>query len=132
MDLTLDQLLRILGVAATLLSAALNVYLFLKARSLRKVDALNTRVETVEKDRRDGDARLHKRVDETNEKHLENVRRISVLETNVKALPTHEDISEIDAKLLAIKAELSANTSRTDTTLSLVRDINNFLRAVPR
>lgn len=123
-ELTLDQILKIGMIAATLLSLSVNVYLFYKTRSGKAL-------KKVEKDRRDGDHTLHRRVDELREDHTGVDTRLSVLEENVSALPTHEDLRGIERRLSDLKSDLAGNTARTETTLGLVNGINNYLRGIP-
>ena len=118
--MTLDMLLKIGSTAAIILSFALNLYLFLRAKSDDRFDRINERLDRIAKS-------LSQEVSDRRADFSRLEREHAVLEAVVKGLPTHDDLSEIREELTSQTRTLSAVNQRSETTLASVNRIEAYL-----
>lgn len=125
------SLITLAQILAIVASAALNLYLFVKARNEKQITEIR-------KERRDGDAALHGRVDgvASSIRHETHVlkgfqvdidKRLSILETRVISLPTHNDLGGMRDNLSQLASDVSAITERSNATLATVHSIHKYL-----
>lgn len=120
MDVNIDIGLKLMNISIVLLSAALNIYLFFKT----KQDKRFTDIEDVMED---SDRRI---IGETAQRHEDVgklVLRVTVLESRVNSMPTHDDISEIHKRISDLANSMSAVNERSSSTNSAVNRIERYL-----
>ena len=117
-DMTASEALKLFGSLLMIANMALNVYLFRRTITGAELKAMREA-------QRKGDEGLALRIDKHDVVRADFDRRLSVLETRVDALPTHDDLTEI-------REMLAGNIERTNATFDAVKDLRNYLMANPR
>ena len=120
-----DLAFKLLYAAGYVGSMALNVYLYFKSKSDRRFECIEEtqgehgeglRLETADRKAADNEMQL----------------RLVRLETAFSAVPTHEDLEEINAMISSMRAEVAMVSERGSVTLDGVRRIERFLLEHPR
>jgi acyl CoA:acetate/3-ketoacid CoA transferase alpha subunit len=128
---TVDQVLQLLQIVAIAASAVLNVYLYNRTRNSTQMREHRKQMKKLEDERRAGDAALHKRVDTISGDHLGLAsvldRRVSVLETTVKHMPTHTDLTGIRAELANLNGNVAALGERSQSNNEMLHSIQRHL-----
>lgn len=107
--MTLDEALRIGQMLVMFSMGALNLILFIKARSLKKLDA------------------VEEKIDQQGRDAIEMDKRMSVLETTVKHMPTHNDLLGIRGELNQLNRTVSTVAERSTNTDRIVQLIQEHL-----
>lgn len=111
---------KLLNAAAIVASGVLNLYLFVKAKTDKRFEDTNARVDELE------DA-LSSAVTERKAHQAELHTRVSVLESQVEDLPTHNDLDKIRAELTSIRTSVATVEERSKIQLDGMRRIENHL-----
>lgn len=118
--MTFDRFLEMGSAAAIVLSFALNLYLFLRARSDHRFDRINERVDRIAKG-------LQDEITDRREQGGKIERDHAVLAATVAGLPTHDDLSDIREELSTLARTLASVNQRSETTLNSVQRIESYL-----
>ena len=118
--MTLDELVKLVNPIAIVVSGVLNVYLFFKSKT-------DERFAEIDQCMAEGDQAQHLETADRKAADYELDRRLVALETQLKSVPTHEDLEEIRAALATVGAELAAVNERSRGTLDTVRRIEEHL-----
>ncbi len=118
--MTFDRFLEMGSAAAIVLSFALNLYLFLRARSDHRFDRINERVDRIAKGLQDEIADRREQGGKIERDH-------AVLAATVAGLPTHDDLSDIREELSTLARTLASVNQRSETTLNSVQRIESYL-----
>jgi len=132
--MTLDQALRIAQVIAIFASGLLNVYLFFKTRNTTQMREHRGQISRLEKDRRDGDAKLHQRIETISGEHKalgsDLVRRVSIVENTISHMPTHRDLTGIRDELSDLNGNVEALGERSKSNNEMLQSIQKHLMGV--
>lgn len=124
MALTLTEWLAMAQVGALGISVMLNLWLYFAVRSDSRWKAMFEAISQ-------GDGQLAAELARIDRHHgaTQSVidRRLSVLETRVEAMPTHDDLTEILGQLSRIDRTLAGVGERSETTQESVRRIERYL-----
>lgn len=118
--MTFDRFLEMGSAAAIILSFALNLYLFQRARSDHRFDRINERTDRIAK-------ALQDEINERREQSGKMERDHAVLAATVAGLPTHDDLSDIREELSTLARTLASVNQRSETTLNSVQRIESYL-----
>ncbi|MDC8012923.1 DUF2730 domain-containing protein [Tahibacter soli] len=124
---SLDNVLRSVQIAVLLGSVGVNVWLWVRGRNDKALDALKAK-----------DAELSRQLGDTANTTTTQLvaltanvaalgTRVAVLETTVRHMPTHNDLQAIQRELRDINGTVSAVSERSEATLEMVRTIQAHL-----
>ena len=125
--MNLANALIILQIAALLGSGALNVYLFMRARSKEWLAGITAAIDKVDRARLADhrEAMLAIGVREKFDHDLD--RRLVAVEKHLDAMPTHADLVALRRVVSQVSERLSAVDERSETVLEAVRTLQRFL-----
>lgn len=122
-----DTLLRLATLAVMMLSLIVNGFLYVRAADKKTLDV-------VRKDQRRGDAELKEQITSlANDWRAKQARdgefqtRLSVVETQLKHMPTHGDLLAIRNEMRTLNEHVAAIGERSETTQSVLQSIQRFL-----
>ena len=118
--MTLDELIKTGTMLTVMLSVALNLYLFRKAKADDRFERVNDRADRIAK-------ALAEEIAERREQGASLEKDHAVLAATVAGLPTHDDLSEIREELTNQTRTLASVDQRSKTTLTSVERIENYL-----
>ncbi len=121
MDLAkVDIAYKLFSMLVVIISAALNVYLFIKSKQDKRFNSLQDRVIT------DENKLIEHKVSNNTEIH-EIRMRVGMIESQIKQMPTHNDINEIHKRISDLANSMSTVAERSRNTDSAVNRIENYL-----
>ena len=126
-SLTTTNLLTIAHVATMLLCLAVSVFLYRRAADTKAL-------EDVRKEHGRASGELERKMTAlTQELRIASSRdgdmhtRISVLETQIRHVPTHQDLINIKNELKDVNSQLAAVNERSESTVEMVQSIHKYL-----
>lgn len=118
--MNLDLWLKVLNAAVLVGSVMVNVYLFLKSKSDDRFAELDEALAHY-------DRAAHVETGERKAFDNELDKRLVAIETEIKAMPTHDDLEEIHQALSNVRSDLATVNERSRGTLDGVRRIEQHL-----
>ena len=118
--MTLDLWLKVLNAVVIVGSVLINAYLFMKSKTDERFAELDTALAEY-------DHAAHIEVAERKAFDNELERRLVVIETEIRAMPTHDDLEEIHRALSNVRSDLATVNERSRGTLDGVRRIEQHL-----
>jgi len=118
--MNLEILIKLASTLAIVLSFALNLYLFFKARADDRFERITDRADRMAK-------ALSEEIQERREESSRLERNHAVLEARVDALPTHDDLGAIREAISLLAKNVASVDQRSVTTLNSVHRIENYL-----
>lgn len=116
--------LKLLHIAASIVGIAVTVLLYLRTRSTKVIDDLRRALEGSDSDLRTA---LDGHASEVATTLRDHGHRLSVLETTVRHMPRHNDLTEIRRELSVLNGSISAIEERSQSTQEMVRSIQQHL-----
>lgn len=98
-----DELFGLIGKASYLGSLALNLYLFFKAKSDARFEAIAERIEAIEENCEQDRDVVRIAIAERKAHINEIAERVAIMDTHVRSLPTHQDVSGLNNKLSQVE-----------------------------
>jgi len=122
-----DNVLRVVQIAALLGSVAVNVWLWIRGRNDKAFEALRAK-----------DADLGRQFNDLMQSTAQQLvthtatdaalgTRVSVLEATIRHMPTHNDLQAIQRELRDISGSVAAVSERSEATMEMVRTIQAHL-----
>lgn len=125
--LNIHDWLKVAGILVGLANISVIIYIAMRTASAKQLDTVRTAVT-------DGDKFANSRIDglydlvpQFNAKDADLHTRVSVLETQLRNMPTHADLVAINRCLATLSSELSAVSERSESTQDMVRSIQQHL-----
>lgn len=132
MDLSVHDWIKVAGILVLIANMGLSAYLFMKARSTKAIDDL-TRSHSLLVGKLEGtEARTRQEIQLLVQRDGDMDKRLSVLETRVAHMPTHNDLAAIQMQLRDMSSDVATVIERSETTLEMVRSIQQHLVESPR
>lgn len=126
-QLNIHDWLKLIGILVGCANIAVIIYIAMRTASAKALDDLNKKVAV-------GDKKANQRIDgffnvlpTLHQRDSDMHTRISVLETRVANMPTHADLKAIERQLSNLTGQVSTVSDRSETTLGMVRSIQEHL-----
>jgi hypothetical protein len=126
-SLDLDNALRVAHIAVMLLSVAVSVFLYLKLRDDKRFNEVHERMRQIEFKHEQRGVESAQEAQRFRERDADLDRRLSVAETKLDNVPSHEDLAALHASVHSVGTQVAAIDERSEQTLNTVSQIQEWL-----
>lgn len=125
--MTMENALTALQILAIIGSSAVSLYLFRRAADTKALESVRGAHQKASTELKGQMASLSSDLRLAAVRDGEMHARISVLETQMRHVPTHGDLMHIKNELRDVNGTLSAVNERSESTVEMVRSIQKYL-----